>query len=388
MKPTPLAWKNLTADWRRLSLGISGVAFAAMLMFMQNGFRNALLDSPVQLLELIDCDLVAISVARFAISADPTFSKSLFERSLADADVIAGTPIFSELNLSQVRIAGEPKRPIRSIATDLSPGWFADDEIESQLSKLNAPLTALLDRRTRSTFGFDLPDPQKLAMQEIELADHSIQIVGLVDIGTDFLNDGSLLMSRDTFIRCFSNRISGDPNSEIDMALFRVRKDADVASVAERLTELDERVWQVFPKRVLIDRETKFWSQQTPVGMIFFVGSMMGFAVGIVICYQILFNSIHDSLPEFATLKAMGYSDRFFISLVIKQSIYLSFLGFIPAFVVSWGLFELIQWCIGLPMLFTLWRVTLVLGLTTTMCLISGLLALRRLLSADPASLF
>jgi len=93
-------------------------------------------------------------------------------------------------------------------------------------------------------------------------------------------------------------------------------------------------------------------------------------------------------LPEFATLKAMGYGDRFFISLVIKQAIYLSILGFIPAFLISWGLFQAIQWGVGLPMLFTLSRVALVLGLTTAMCLISGLLALRRLLNADPASLF
>ncbi len=65
MKPTALAWKNLVADWRRLALGAAGVAFAAILMFMQNGFRNALLDSPVQLLALMKADLVAVSVLAF-----------------------------------------------------------------------------------------------------------------------------------------------------------------------------------------------------------------------------------------------------------------------------------------------------------------------------------
>lgn len=388
MKPTPLAWKNLTTDWRRLSLGVAGVAFAAILMFMQNGFRNALLDSPVQLLEVLDCDLVAISVARFSLPTDQTFPESLYERSLADADVIAAAPMHLERMRAQVRIAGEPRRPIRVIAMKLNPGWFADEEIESQLSKLKTPLSALLDKRTRKTYGFDLPDADRVAAQEIELADQSIQIVGLVDIGTDFANDGSLLMSQESFVRYFSNRAGGDPTSEIDLALFRIREGADVNAVAKRLTDLDSRVWKVLPRENLIRREIQFWNQQTPIGMIFFIGSLMGFAVGIVICYQILFNSIHDSLPEFATLKAMGYSDRFFISLVIKQAIYLSILGFIPAFLISWTLFQAIQWGVGLPMLFTLSRVALVLGLTTAMCLISGLLALRRLLNADPASLF
>ncbi len=138
----------------------------------------------------------------------------------------------------------------------------------------------------------------------------------------------------------------------------------------------------------VIRREIRFWNEQTPIGMIFFVGSMMGFAVGIIICYQILFNSINDSLPEFATLKAMGYSNAFFVWLVIKQSLYLSWIGFVPALLISGVLFELIQWSVGLPMLLSFSRIVSVLALTTIMCLISGLLALRKLLSADPASLF
>ena len=73
---------------------------------------------------------------------------------------------------------------------------------------------------------------------------------------------------------------------------------------------------------------------------------------------------------------------------MIRQSIYLSLLGFLPAWLVSFGLFQILQWMTGLPMLLTLPRVMLVLGLTIAMCLTSGLLALRKLLRADPASLF
>jgi len=40
---TPLAWKNLTHDVRRLAVAVSGVAFAVILIFMELGFLNALL---------------------------------------------------------------------------------------------------------------------------------------------------------------------------------------------------------------------------------------------------------------------------------------------------------------------------------------------------------
>jgi len=388
MKPTALAWKNLVMDWRRLALGVAGVAFAAVLMFMQNGFRNALLDSPVQLLEILDCDLVAVSVARYSLPTDQTFPTLLFERAISDADIAAAVPLFLERGRAQVRVAGQPRRPIRVVGIEPDAGWFTNDKIESQIAKLRAPGTALLDQRTRGTYGFDVDNPEQLFEQEIELSDRSIQIVGLVDIGTDFANDGTLLLSENSFSRFFPNRAGGKPTSEVDLALFRLRSTADAATVAARLTSLDPQVWVVLPRQALINREVQFWNQQTPIGMIFFVGSMMGFAVGIIICYQILFTSIHDSLPEFATLKAMGYGNRYFVLLVIKQSLFLSVLGFIPALIVSWGLFELIHWGVGLPMLFTPWRIAVVLVLTATMCLISGLLALRRLLSADPASLF
>ncbi len=388
MKPTPLAWKNLVTDWRRLALGVAGVAFAAILMFMQNGFRNALLDSPVQLLQRLDCDLVAISVARYALPSDQTFSQSLLEQAAADADVIATVPMFIESSIAQVRIAGRPRRPIRVIAIEPDTGWFSDRQIESQLATLQQPGTALLDIQSRASYGFKTHDPAALSHQVIELADRSLRIVGLIDIGTDFANDGSLLVSKASFAHYLPNRSGGHPTTEIDLALIRLRGGADQAAAANRLTALAPRTWIVMPRQAMIEREIRFWNRQTPVGTIFFIGSLMGFVVGVIICYQVLFNSIHDSLPEFATLKAMGYDNRFFVLLVIRQSIYLSLFGFIPALIVSYGLFELIQWTAGLPMVFTPYRISIVLLLTTVMCLTSGLLALRRLLNADPASLF
>ena len=271
MKRTALAWKNLVNDWRRLSLGIAGVAFAAILMFMQNGFRNALLDSPVQLIEMLNCDLVAISVARYSLPTDQSFPESLYDRATSEADIVAATPLFLERVRAQVRVAGEPRRPIRAIGIEPTAGWFLDPRIELQLASLQAPETALLDQRTRSTYGFHLDSTGQLSQQEIELADHKIRLVGLINIGTDFANDGTLLMSRKSFLHYFPSRQSGKPASGVDLALFQLRTGADKEAVAARLTTLDPQVWKVFTKQALINREVQFWNKQTPIGMIFFI---------------------------------------------------------------------------------------------------------------------
>jgi len=388
MTRTPLAWKNLASDWRRLLLAAGGVGFAAILMFMQNGFRNALLDSPVQLVKSLRGDLVGISSARYSLPSEQSFSRRLVDLAMSDPEVVDVTPLYVELSRAQVRVIGKPRRPIRVLGTPLKTSVFLDPEVDRGLMKLSAPHSALLDRRTRGIYGFELDHPDRLARQEVELLGRRLHVVDTVEIGTDFANDGTLIISDRNFANYFYFRGGGDPLSQVDLAVIEVRAGADPATVARRLTALQPQQWTVYPKEVLIDREIDFWNRQTPIGMIFFIGSMMGFAVGVIICYQILFTSIHDSMPEFATLKAMGYPNRYFVGLVLRQSLYLSLAGFVPALLLSYGLFRLIEIWVGLPMLLTLPRVALVLGLTVAMCLLSGLLAMRKLMNADPANLF
>ncbi len=94
--------------------------------------------------------------------------------------MIDGLPLYVERLKAQIRVAGEPRRPIRVVAVPLRPGWFLDAEIESKLEKLNPPGSALLDRRTRSTYGFDFDHPQSLEHQSVELLNQSLQIVDTI----------------------------------------------------------------------------------------------------------------------------------------------------------------------------------------------------------------
>ncbi len=114
----------------------------------------------------------------------------------------------------------------------------------------------------------------------------------------------------------------------------------------------------------------------------------MGLVVGTIICYQILFTDITDHIAEFATLKAMGYGSMYFLRLVLQQSIYLTILGFVPGLMITYLLYQLLAKTTGLMMIFTPGRIGLVFLLTLGMCVVSGLLAVRKLWSADPASLF
>ncbi len=388
-RTTPLAWKNLTASKKQMALACGGIGFAVVLMFVQTGFRNALLDSPAQIVELFHADLFLLSRARNTLGSEERLDRSLLDRAAAVDQVKSVHPLYVERMLARVRVDENRSRAIRVIGIPDAAGIIADPYTTAQLNRLQRPRTALVDRRSKSFYGFELDDPQRLAEQVVELAGQRIELVGLTQIGTDFAHDGTLVVRSDEIARYFPARNPrGNPLDRVDLGLVQLAPGADVRMVQRVLSELAPESIDVFTKAELIGREKRFWGQATPIGMIFMVGTVMGWIVGTIICYQILHTEISYHLPEFATLKAMGYSNAYFMRVVLAQSLYLTLLGFVPGLLIAWGLFAGLSEMTGLVMLLTLPRILLVLVLTAVMCLISGLIAVRRLWAADPASLF
>ena len=124
------------------------------------------------------------------------------------------------------------------------------------------------------------------------------------------------------------------------------------------------------------------------MGFIFSLGVLVGFIVGSIIVYQILFGDVMNSLPQYATLKAMGYRDSYVISIVIQQSAILALVGFVPGLLLSMGLYSLLATVTKLTVLMTTTRALQVLALTFVMCVGSGTLATRKLVQLDPADVF
>ena len=59
-------------------------------------------------------------------------------------------------------------------------------------------------------------------------------------------------------------------------------------------------------------------------------GTIAGFFIGFIVVYQILYTDVSNHLPQFATMKAMGFTDRFLLQLVIRQDCCWPYLGYIP----------------------------------------------------------
>ncbi len=138
----------------------------------------------------------------------------------------------------------------------------------------------------------------------------------------------------------------------------------------------------------MMDRETEFLLKSRPINFIFTLGAAVGFLVGFAIVYQVLFTDVNNHLPQYATLKAIGYSDGYLRRIVMEESLILSLLGYLPGAALAWCLYAFAVKVTNLPMSMTLDRGLLILALTIVMCGFSGLLAMRKLSQADPAAVF
>jgi putative ABC transport system permease protein len=178
------------------------------------------------------------------------------------------------------------------------------------------------------------------------------------------------------------------PPGSIELGLVRLRPGADPdAAVARLRRELPADV-RVLTKAGFEELEKTYWRTSTAIGFIFTLGAGMGFVVGCVIVYQILYSDVSDHLPEYATLMAMGYRLPTLLGVVGREGLLLAVLGYLPAYVAGQGLYALVRSGTRLPVVMDPGRALLVFSLILVMCLGSAGLAMRRLGDADPAEIF
>ncbi len=241
----------------------------------------------------------------------------------------------------------------------------------------------MIDIRSKNFFGSRAPGTRT------ELAGRRIRIIGNFSLGTDFDFDGTVVMSESNFLKFFPSQQTSDPGlGRVELGLVRIQPGQSAELVRERLERSLPGDIRVLTKDQIIEQEIEFWQSSTPIGFIFGLGLAIGFAVGIVICSQILYTEVVDRLPLFGTLKAIGYTNAYLVRLVAGEALLLSVVSFIPGTVLAWILYGFLASLVGFEMFLNAPRILLILSLTVSMALMASVVALRKALTADPAEVF
>jgi putative ABC transport system permease protein len=191
-------------------------------------------------------------------------------------------------------------------------------------------------------------------------------------------------MSDRSFFRILGSR----QRESVNVGLIKLKPGFEAERVRAELAGTLPRDVLVLTHHGLVDLERTFWSTNTPVGFVFRLGLSIGLLVGCIIVYQILYTDVSDHLREYATLKAMGYRDRYLFGVVIQESLILSIFGFVPGLAISTLLYRFAAGATLLPLTMAPERVAAVYGLTLFMCVVSGAFAMRKLRKAEPAEIF
>jgi len=380
----PLAWLQLTREKTRLVIALAGIAFADILMFMQLGFREALFDANVLLHKSLEGDIVLINPQSDALLSMETFSQRRLYQALAVKSVASVHPIY--LGFTGWKNPETRKlRNIQVIGINPQDRLFALPGVKEKLDLVKIPDVVIFDKGSRAEFGPIAAQIEQGKSVNTEVAGRNVKVGGIFELGASFGADGNIITSDQNFLRIF-----GDERKIglIDIGVINLKPGTDVEVAKAQIQNYLPKDIKVLTKQEFVDFEKDYWASSTAIGFIFTLGTIMGFIVGTVIVYQILYSEVSDHMPEYATLKAMGYTQTYLLLVVFQEALILAILGYIPGFGFAMIQYTMARNATLLPIAMTATRAITVIILTILMCFISGAIAVRKLRSADPADIF
>ena len=367
----------LTHNKVRLMLSLCGIAFATLVLFMGIGFFNGLNDSQANLATVLNADLVMIHKKTRSMNSFKKINRTWLYQALAQEDVIDVIPVYD----GQTKIINPQSQMSKTIyffafPVDKNPFNIPGfDGLRPGLRKMG---TIVFDAKSRQIYGRITPG------MTVDIAGIPHTVSGTVDLGPNFVKNGYIIMGDHTLIAGLKKTTP----DRVSFGLISIRPGADIDSVKQQIHQGVSDDYILMTPSELRQFEINFTITSTPVGALLGIGLIVGFIIGVIISYQILYNEVIDHMPQFATMKAVGFSRAFLISIVLKEAFLLSVLGFIPGLAASLGLYAFIEYFTRIIMVLNVYRVAWVFALTVFMCVIAGMLAVKKVLQADPAELF
>ena len=382
-RSVPLAWRNLVANKRRLIRSSAGIGFAVLLMLVQLGFERGFFDASLGIVRQLDGDLFIMRASKYRFGAEDPFPRRDLDAAQGVAGVASVLPLYASWQgMFWKEPGGDKSYLIQAFAFDPDQRVFLLPEVNDQRGRLKEQDTVLVDRRARPFLGMAGD------AKETEINGRTVHIAGSFALGPDFMSNGTVMMSDRTFAGLLTGNRDNPAAPPIEFGVVKVQPGADVGTVQQALAAALPKEVRVLSKPQLIAFERNFQAELSSAGPIFWMGTFVGFIVGMLISYQVIYTDLADQLPQYATLKGMGYETGYLVRVVFEQAALSAIVAYVPA----WLLCLLVYYVIGalalLPLHMTLALTLLSLALTLGMCLLAAALAIRRVIAADPAEVF
>ena len=355
---------------------LSGISFSILLIFMQLGFLDAAETAAGALFELFDYDIGLVSERYKYVGAPDHFDRMRLTQSqvLPDVEAIASLTI-GRGSWTDPDTESTCQAMIFGITPD--PEFITDPMIRAGLEKIDKRDRIMVDLFSHRDYG-DLS-----IGREVEVNEKKVTIGAQFKLGVTLFSEGCVLVTQDNF-----PRLNPGLGRDVSYGFLRVRPGADLQDVKHRLKAILPDDVLIFTKQEMIKQEQDYFIAVKPVGIIFQIGVLVAFVVGVVILFQVLNTDISNRLGEFAILKAMGFREWFIYGIGIKQAVLYGLLSYFPSLGFSFIVFHVVHLLSRIPMDLDFPMAFFVFSLSIVMCSISCVLGLQKVRRTDPAELY
>jgi putative ABC transport system permease protein len=371
-----LASRNLFHDRLRFVATMIGIVFSVVLVMVQMGLYLGFGDMVTKMIDHADADLWVMRRGTKCFE-DPSLIDARKEAAYqAVAGVASVEPLV--IGFSDWHMADGAITPVFIVGSNLGrqgPGLKPWDVAEGSVQSLSQRDAVAVDRTYHERLGISGLGAKA------EIRGHNVKVAALTDGIRSFTTTPYVFVDM-----ARARTYVGIPKNYTNYFLVNLKPGADSAAVARAIEEQSPQ-YEVLTTAEFRERSRTFWLFGTGAGAALFAGALLGVIVGTVIVAQTLYSSTKDHIDEFATLRAMGSSNRYIYTVIIYQALLNAVAGFCIAALIGMAVVYATR-SGALPVVITPWLMGAIFLLTVAMCIASAFTAIMRVVRIDPVVVF
>ncbi len=371
---TTLAWKNLFHDKVRLTVTLTGIVFALVLIVVQFGLFLGFLETSSNVVRQSRADLWISAPGIPHVNGGAPLPEKRRYKALSIPGV-ARVDKFA-LNFVNWKLPSGSQEAVQVAGFDLEGRMGGPWNIVSgSVEDLRGENTIIVDELYKGKLGIE-----KIG-DHVEITGRRARVVGFTSGIRSFTTSPYIYTS-------FKNaqNYTGLGENQTFFLLVKLRPSADVQTVKAALAAEVPGV-DVFTNEEMRKKTQNYWVFSTGAGITTLMGAVLGLIVGVVVVAQTIYSATVDHIREFGTLKAMGARNSYIYRVIIEQAVISAVLGYLAAIGIGW---MVARGSVDGNALILLppEMAAGTFGMAILMCIAASVISIRKATSIDPALVF
>jgi putative ABC transport system permease protein len=365
-----LTVQNLLADKLRFLTSMSGVAFSVMLIALLLGLYQGWNLKLGRFVEKVEAD---VWVAREGTSDFINSASVLSANMDADLRSLPGVRQVDPLIVRPMKFQVGDKKQASHLVGYRSDADAAGGPTSLKKGRgVQSGSEVVIDDAFAKIAGLGLGG-------KFEVSGRTLEVVG-ISSGGDFI------FSQTSFVAMDTARAIVGMESLVTFFLLRLEPGADAAAVISQVESRFPGVTGFTNAEFAAATRARLMDSFRPVLIIIV---FLAFVVGVAVTGLTIYNQVTEKSREYGVLKAIGFTNRSLLRLVLEQSFITSAAGFVVGIGLAFAIGIPVSSAVPqFPVLIRPIEVVLVLILTLIMAGAAGAVPLRRITSVDPVSVF